>query len=401
MSKKEYGFLVIISLLLTSITPFIHTVHAEAPGELSPDFTLIDIDGNEFSLSDYRGKVVLLDFFATTCIPCLDAIPRFKAIYDRYEGNLIVISISVYPHIDSVDRLKQLRDYYGITWTIARDTDDNLVSYKYTIQVIPTLFIIDKDGYIRYRSREGLPEESVPEVIEEIDELMKSPSSISCNLSSSSIDIGSSLTIYGEIHPPRLATVKIEVSKDDGITWSDLTSVTSALDGNYSYEWTPDAAGLYQIKASWPGDAEYTGAISPTISLTVAGLSSQISCQLSTTKVIQLLVYGSVTINGSITPAIPDVTITIYYSIDETTWSTLATVNTDGEGRYSYIWTPESPGTYYIRAVWLGDATYEGAMSATASVTVEDYTWLLIIPIIVTGVAATYLFEHKKKKRIT
>lgn len=396
MSKKEYGFFVIISLLLTSITPFIHTAHAKDPGELASDFTLTDIDGNTFSLSDYKGTVVLLDFFYIGCFGCEEWVPHLRQFYDAYGEKLVIISISVRPETDTVSILNQYRSDNGMSWTIARDTAD--VSYKYGIQYVPTLFLIDKEGYIRHKQVGYKPEEASV-LAEEIEELMKSSSSISCNLSSTSIDMDSSVIIHGEIHPPRLAQVKIEVSKDDGITWSDLTSVTSAPDGNYSYEWTPDTAGLYQIKASWPGDAEYTGATSPTIFLTVAGLSSQISCQLSTTKVIQILTYGSVTISGSIMPAIPDVAITIYHSADEATWDTLATVNTDSEGKYSYTWTPQSLGTCYIKAVWLGDATYEGAISAIASVTVEDYTWLLIIPVIVIGVAAIYLFEHKKKRR--
>ncbi len=393
MSKKECGLFVIISLLLTSIVPFIHTSHAEDPGEPAPEFTLTDIDGNTFSLSDYQGTVVLLDFFYIGCPGCEEWIPHLRQFYDAYGEKLIIISISVRPETDTISALNQYRSVNGISWTIASCTAD--VSNNYGIQYVPTLFLIDKEGYIRYKGIGYEPGEASV-LAEEIEELMKSSSSVSCNLGSTSIDIGSSVIIHGEIYPPRLAQVKIEVSKDNGTTWSDLISVTSASDGSYSYEWTPDTAGLYQIKASWPGDAEYTGATSPTISLRVVGLSSQISCQLSTTKVIQIFLYGSVTISGSITPAIPDTTVTIYYSADKATWSILATVNTDGEGRYSYTWTPRSLGTYYIRAVWPGDAMYEGAVSATASVTIEDYTWLLIIPIIVTGVAATYLFEKRK-----
>ena len=399
MSKKEYGFFVIISLLLTSITIFIHTAHAKDPGDLASDFTLTDIDGNVVSLSDYQGKVVLLDFFYIGCPGCEEWVPHLRQIYDACGERLTIISISVRPETDTISILKQYRSDNDMSWMITRDTAD--VSYTYGIQYVPTLFLIDGDEYIRYK-HVGYNPEKVSALIEEIEEL-KPSSSINCNPSSTSIDIGYSVTIYGEIQPPRSTQVKIEVSKDAGITWIDLTSATSAPDGNYSYEWTPDTAGLYQIKSSWPGDAEYTGATSPTISLTVVGLSSQISCQLSTTRLIHLLLYSSVTISGSITPAISDVTITIYCSSDEATWSTLSMVNTDGEGRYSYIWTPQSIGTHYIKAVWSGDAAYEGAVSATTLVTVEDYTWVLIIPIIVIGIAATYLFEKKftKKSHLT
>jgi peroxiredoxin len=123
---------------------------------MAPDFTLTDIDENVFSLSDFRGKVVLLDFFATWCGPCRAEMPHLKALNEKFGEELVIISISVDPNYDSVERLKSFRQDYNITWTLARDTTN--VQAQYNVTAIPTLYIIDQNGYVRFH-HVGLTEE--------------------------------------------------------------------------------------------------------------------------------------------------------------------------------------------------------------------------------------------------
>jgi len=125
---------------------------------LAPDFTLNDIDGNIFSLHDFRGKIVILDFFATWCGPCMEEMPHLKAVQSQFSQGLAIISISVAPSTDTVDKLKTFRSNYNITWIISRDTAD--VSNVYNVTAIPRIYIIDKDGYVGYEHL-GLTEESV------------------------------------------------------------------------------------------------------------------------------------------------------------------------------------------------------------------------------------------------
>jgi len=145
----SFIFLIVFSLFLT--------VKVSAK-EVAPNFTLTDIDGNKFSLSNYQGKIVLLDFFRIipSCPPCLEAIPHLKSLHETFGEGLVIISISV--GSETVNDLQQFRDDYEIGWTIAKDTVG--VSNDYEVQYIPTLAIIDQDGYIRYR-HVGLTEESV------------------------------------------------------------------------------------------------------------------------------------------------------------------------------------------------------------------------------------------------
>jgi len=94
-------------------------------------------------------------------------------------------------------------------------------------------------------------------------------SSISCSASPSSVIVGEPITISGSINPARSAEVTIEVSAEDGASWTSLTTVTSNADGSYEYEWNHEV-GTYEIKASWDGDGGYFGATSETVNVIVS-----------------------------------------------------------------------------------------------------------------------------------
>jgi len=144
--RSEVLSLISIALLLFSAK----LVIAE---KIAPDFTLTDIDGVEFSINDYREKVVLLDLFSTLCGPCIAEIPHLKSLHEEFGEDLIIISISV-RQSDTVEKLQQFRQEQGIDWIIARDTV-GIREKLGGLWTVPTLIIIDQQGYIRY-IHEGL-----------------------------------------------------------------------------------------------------------------------------------------------------------------------------------------------------------------------------------------------------
>jgi peroxiredoxin len=150
--KRSILLLVCLALLASSMTSAI------AQG-VAPNFTLTDIDGVKFSLGDQRGKIVLLDFFAIMCTGCVEEMPHLNAVHQEFGENVTIISIDTTPEVDTVNALQQFRHDNNITWIVARDTDGG-VSANYTIQVEPTLVIIDKEGYIQYRHQD-VTDESV------------------------------------------------------------------------------------------------------------------------------------------------------------------------------------------------------------------------------------------------
>jgi len=96
-------------------------------------------------------------------------------------------------------------------------------------------------------------------------------------------------------------------------------------------------------------------------------LPSSISLTLSSTTMI---LENSILISGSISPTHPNQNVTIYLSSDGSSWNFLTIVETDSNGHYSYVWTPQSAGTYYVRISWSGDMDHMGADSDVCAFTV-------------------------------
>lgn len=113
-------------------------------GRPAPDFTLSSLDGKKITLSDLRGKAVLLDFSATWCPPCRLLMPLIQKFHERWaEKDLVVLMINDEP-VDTIS--KYLKDK-GFTFTVLRDTDGE-VSRLYGVRGIPRTIIIDREGKV-------------------------------------------------------------------------------------------------------------------------------------------------------------------------------------------------------------------------------------------------------------
>lgn len=115
-------------------------------GERAPDFTLKNLDGEKVSLSDYKGKIVFLNFWATWCPYCVKEMPDLDRIYRENEDNdFVVLAVSVgEPKSDVSDFIKD-KEY---SFPILLDTKGE-IAIKYFVRGIPTTYVIDKDGNIR------------------------------------------------------------------------------------------------------------------------------------------------------------------------------------------------------------------------------------------------------------
>ena len=135
-------------------------------GDKAPDFSLVDINGKTVSLSDFSGKAVILDFFASWCPPCKQEVPDFIELEKAYgDKGFAMIGVA----LEKADAAGAFAGKVGINYPVL--VDDGKTSEAYgPIRSIPTTFIIDKSGkivkiYIGYR------EKSVFE--DEIKELLK------------------------------------------------------------------------------------------------------------------------------------------------------------------------------------------------------------------------------------
>jgi len=137
----------------------------------APDFILYTLDGEEVRLSDYLGKVVIIDFWATWCTPCRKGIPDLVSIQNEFKEDLIVIGISL-DQPSTQDQLISFIEYFGINYPVVLGNMEVSDSYG-NIQAIPTSFIIDQEGNI-INKHIGLIPKSI--LVEEINSLLSGTS---------------------------------------------------------------------------------------------------------------------------------------------------------------------------------------------------------------------------------
>jgi cytochrome c biogenesis protein CcmG/thiol:disulfide interchange protein DsbE len=130
----------------------------------APDFTLNNLEGSSVSLSDFRGKVVIIDFWATWCPPCRKGIPDFVEMQIEYgEDELVVLGINMDQGDLSI--VPKFAEEYDINYPVLYFTPQVAMAYG-GIQSIPTTFIVDRDGYVRHGVRGYQPKQYFKSIID-------------------------------------------------------------------------------------------------------------------------------------------------------------------------------------------------------------------------------------------
>lgn len=113
-------------------------------GTTAPSWTLYSTDGNKLSLSELKGKVVLIDFSYVGCLPCMQAIGPMNTLHEKYKNKKVEV-VSIYP-IDKTASVSNYVKKYGIKFPVY--IDSNILPAKYQITGYPCFYFIDKDGNI-------------------------------------------------------------------------------------------------------------------------------------------------------------------------------------------------------------------------------------------------------------
>ena len=136
-------------------------------GDVMPGYSTDYLNGNRFDLAAEKGNVVLLNLWATWCVPCRYEIPELQKLHDRYASRgFKVIGVSI--DESGVDSVKQFAEEEKITYPIALDADGHLANVLQTT-VLPTSVVIDRNGRIVWRKIGAL----MPNEIASLDALVQ------------------------------------------------------------------------------------------------------------------------------------------------------------------------------------------------------------------------------------
>jgi len=122
------------------------------PGFVAPDFAGVDLDGREITLASLRGRVVVLDFWAAWCSPCVAELPTLRTIVTRFDETVTVLGINL---DRSADAFEDALSDHAIDWPQVYDGSDGPIGDLYRIDGIPMTYLVDRDGRIVARGLRG------------------------------------------------------------------------------------------------------------------------------------------------------------------------------------------------------------------------------------------------------
>ena len=159
MPKKA---IVLITIITLALFAGCKSKDKEGATAAAPDFTLQDVSGKNVRLADLKGRVVLVEFWATWCPPCRDEIPSIERLHTQYGAKgLTVLAVAL--DEGAWDEVKAFIAEQKITYTVLKGTED--VSAKYMVRLIPATFLIDKQGLIKKQYLGGGSDESLEQEI--------------------------------------------------------------------------------------------------------------------------------------------------------------------------------------------------------------------------------------------
>jgi peroxiredoxin len=121
-----------------AIIPFDQKIKAQ-------NFILKDLEGNDVSLEDYRGKIILLNFWATWCLPCRVEMPSMEKLYQEYKNK--GFSILAIDMQEDADTVRAFKEQYKLNFPILLDSDGSVGQF-YGVRSIPATYLVNRQGYL-------------------------------------------------------------------------------------------------------------------------------------------------------------------------------------------------------------------------------------------------------------
>ena len=154
-------------MILVVIIGGVFAMSAGGGGETeAPDIAFTDLDGKDISISDFQGKVVVLDMMATWCPSCREGMADLVEVYDRYGDSIEMITVD----IDLTETPAQLGDYqeeYGAEWRFAMDNEAQDFLQEFNVQTIPKIVVIDINGDVVFSESVVIAADDLSDIINE------------------------------------------------------------------------------------------------------------------------------------------------------------------------------------------------------------------------------------------
>jgi len=128
------------------------SAHGKMPdiGSVAPDFTLRSSTGKNLKLSEYRGQVVMINFWATWCAPCRQEMPHLNRLYEQYrKAGFMLLGVNI---DDNPKAAQAMAEQLGVRFPVLYDTTKQ-VSQRYDVDAMPSTVIVDRDGKVQYLHR--------------------------------------------------------------------------------------------------------------------------------------------------------------------------------------------------------------------------------------------------------
>ncbi|VAW96689.1 hypothetical protein MNBD_GAMMA22-1041 [hydrothermal vent metagenome] len=141
-SPVIFSLIIALSMLMLS-----STASAVKVKQLAPDFTLASNKGTNIRLKDLRGKVVMINFWATWCAPCREELPLLNDLYKKYQSKgFVLLGVNIDDKRQLANKMvKELKIKFPILFDSKQTTSE-----LYDLQAMPSTFILDKNGVIRF-----------------------------------------------------------------------------------------------------------------------------------------------------------------------------------------------------------------------------------------------------------
>jgi len=144
-----FAILIIFSIVFIDSKPPANSAGIPDKGTVAPDFALVTLDGKTVRLSDYRGQVVFLNFWATWCPPCRNEMPSMEKLHKvMKDHNFVILAVSI--DQKTIYHIESFIKKGGYSFPVLHDVTKE-VAANYGVSSIPTTLIIDKDGVITSR----------------------------------------------------------------------------------------------------------------------------------------------------------------------------------------------------------------------------------------------------------